>query len=158
MCRRKRSRPSSRLRLTKNENRLSSSVFGCERAIGLVDEHKLMTNGPAPDARPDSDRDAPPATTGCGNVCVITGSPEPEINLPQVRGKSASFEREESPARNACGNPAVIGPRPLDRWLCVPVFQRVCPSTTSECRSLMPLSQVRNLCFDSHRGRFIKPT
>jgi hypothetical protein len=25
------------------------------------------------------------------------------------------------------GNPAVIGTRPLDRWLCVPVFRRVCP-------------------------------
>ena len=25
------------------------------------------------------------------------------------------------------GSPAVIGTRPLDRWLCVPVFRRVCP-------------------------------
>src|SRR6056297_1672506 len=25
------------------------------------------------------------------------------------------------------GNPAVVGPCPLDRWLCVPVFRRVCP-------------------------------
>jgi hypothetical protein len=25
------------------------------------------------------------------------------------------------------GSPAVIGTHPLDRWLCVPAFQRVCP-------------------------------
>jgi hypothetical protein len=29
--------------------------------------------------------------------------------------------------RCSAGNPAVVGPRPLDRWLCVPVFRRVCP-------------------------------
>ncbi len=30
-------------------------------------------------------------------------------------------------ARRDRGSPAVIGIRPLDRWLCVPAFRRVCP-------------------------------
>src|SRR6266513_4983740 len=47
MCRRKRSRPSSKRRLTKNVKRLSSGRSVCASAIGVVDEHRLSTNGPA---------------------------------------------------------------------------------------------------------------
>src|SRR5882762_9449456 len=47
MCRRKRSRPSSKRRLTKNEKRLSSGRSVCASAIGVVDEHRLRTNGAA---------------------------------------------------------------------------------------------------------------
>src|SRR6266853_1514065 len=47
MCRRKRSRPSSKRRLTKNVKRLSSGRSVCASAIGVVDEHRLRTNGPA---------------------------------------------------------------------------------------------------------------
>src|SRR6266853_3781607 len=47
MCRRKRSRPSSKRRLTKNVKRLSSGKSVCASAIGVVDEHRLRTKGPA---------------------------------------------------------------------------------------------------------------
>src|SRR4029077_9780581 len=47
MCRRKRSRPSSKRRLTKNVKRLSSGRSACASAIGVVDEHRLRTNDPA---------------------------------------------------------------------------------------------------------------
>src|ERR1700675_3108439 len=47
MCRRKRSRPSSKRRLTKNVKRLSSGRSVCASAIGVVDEHRLRTNDPA---------------------------------------------------------------------------------------------------------------
>src|ERR1700704_3755525 len=47
MCRRKRSRPSSKRRLTKNVKRLSSGRSAWASAIGVVDEHRLRTNCPA---------------------------------------------------------------------------------------------------------------
>src|SRR6266699_542469 len=47
MCRRKRSRPSSKRRLTKNVKRLSSGRSVCASAIGVVDEQRLRTNGTA---------------------------------------------------------------------------------------------------------------
>src|SRR3981081_277810 len=47
MCRRKRSRPSSKRRLTKNVKRLSSGRSVWASAIGVVDEHRLRTNCPA---------------------------------------------------------------------------------------------------------------
>src|SRR5256885_15946891 len=47
MCRRKRSRPSSKRRLTKNVKRLSSGRSVCASAIGVVDEQRLRTNGAA---------------------------------------------------------------------------------------------------------------
>jgi hypothetical protein len=47
MCSRNRSRPSSKRRLTKKLNRFSSSISDFASAIGVVDEHKLRTNGPA---------------------------------------------------------------------------------------------------------------
>src|SRR5579862_4591158 len=46
MCSRKRSRPSSKRRLTKKLKRLSSGRSVCASAIGVVDEHRLRTNGP----------------------------------------------------------------------------------------------------------------
>src|SRR5690606_16330849 len=44
MCRRKRSRPSSRWRLTKKVKRLSAGELGCDSAIGDVDAARLITN------------------------------------------------------------------------------------------------------------------
>src|ERR1700722_3947270 len=51
------------------------------------------------------------------------------------------------------GSPAVIGTRPLDRWLCVPVFRRVCPYHCTQsvkasrfgvkCRNVFSLSSER---------------
>src|SRR5690606_28770827 len=52
MCRRKRSRPSSRWRLTKNVKRLSSGELGCDSAMGDVEAARLMTNNRAGAAAP----------------------------------------------------------------------------------------------------------
>ncbi len=48
------------------------------------------------------------------------------------------------------GSPAVIGIRPLDRWLCVPAFRRVCPchyqtSVKASWISVKPLNRVSTL-------------
>src|SRR5882724_6468637 len=79
MWRRKRSRPSSKRRLTKKVKRLSSGKSACASAIGVVDEHKLRTNGPAVAASavcsPASGRAmAPDASCGVGDVIA---SPDP---------------------------------------------------------------------------------
>src|SRR5215203_3024409 len=59
MCRRKRSRPSSRRRLTKKVYWASVGSFGCDSAIGVVDEVRLMTKPPE-------------ATPAVGRVSVLT--------------------------------------------------------------------------------------
>src|ERR1700744_4397965 len=46
MWSRNRSRPSSKRRLTKKVKRFSSARSVCASAIGVVDEHRLRTNGP----------------------------------------------------------------------------------------------------------------
>src|SRR5882672_7852172 len=131
MCRRNRSRPSSKRRLMKKVKRLSSACSGFDSAIGVVEEHKLSTNGPAAlgglaCSTASWRAVAPDADLGVG---VIESSPDRCVNRPPV-------DRKSFPTRSECerratlrdrGSPAVIGILPLDRWLCVPVFRRVCP-------------------------------
>ena len=81
MCKRNRSRLSSRRRLTKKLKRLSSGESGCANAIGVVDEHRLMTNGPAAElssaATPASGSALPALIRACG---LITRSPTPRAS------------------------------------------------------------------------------
>src|ERR1700740_1662140 len=79
MWRRKRSRPSSKRRLTKKLKRLSSGSSVCAKAIGVLDEHRFKTKGPAaaadgagsPAVAPDN---ASAANSGCGVIA------SPELN------------------------------------------------------------------------------
>src|SRR5882757_1779523 len=131
MCRRNRSRPSSKRRLTKKVKRLSSACSGFDSAMGVVEEHKLSTNGPAaPCGLACSTASwravAPDAELGVG---VIESSPDRCVNRPPVAEEEFPDEigvRASRQVRDR-GSPAVIEILPLDRWLCVPVFRRVCP-------------------------------
>src|ERR1700752_1813886 len=72
MWRRKRSRPSSKRRLTKKLKRLSSGSSVCARAIGVLDEHRFKKNGAgSPAVAPDN---ASAANSGCGVIA------SPELN------------------------------------------------------------------------------
>ena len=51
---------------------------------------------------------------------------------PVVKPQFAIMGGWQACARCDVGSPAVIGTRPLDRWLCVPAFRRVC-STHYRC-------------------------
>jgi hypothetical protein len=77
MCKRKRSRRSSSLRLTKNLKRLSSGASGCVSAIGVVDEQRLITNESTCAAavlRSAASRRAVPSGAICGfNVMCLPG-------------------------------------------------------------------------------------
>src|SRR6202035_812336 len=89
MCRRNRSRPSSKRRLTKKVKRLSSGCSGFDSAMGVVEEHKLSTNGPAAccSGLPCSmawRAVAPDADVGVG---VIESSPDRYVNRPPVSGE-----------------------------------------------------------------------
>src|SRR5215468_4637148 len=83
MCRRKRSRPSSKRRLTKKVKRFNSSLSAWASAIGVVDEHKFRTNGPASAAvaaagsRASARPTAPDAKCGVGDVIT---SPDQSIH------------------------------------------------------------------------------
>src|SRR5579862_5083361 len=77
MWRRKRSRPSSKRRLTKKLKRRSSGSSVCAKAIGVVEEQRFRTNGPpaaadgggCPAVASDN---ASSASSGCG----VIASPE----------------------------------------------------------------------------------
>src|SRR4051812_7247705 len=123
MCKRKRSRPSSKRRLTKKLKRLSSGCSGFANAMGVVDEVRLSTNGPAaPCGLACSAASwravAPDADLGVGVIesspdRYVTRPPVSEEEFPDVNGVRASRHLRDR------GSPAVIGIAPLDRWLCV---------------------------------------
>src|ERR1700751_2213536 len=95
--------------------------------MGVVDEHKLSTNGPAAPCgccaacRPVASE----ADLGVGVIEIFFPGPKkrPAVDRKSSRqngGRALALQRDR-------GSPAVIGTHPLDRWLCVPVFRRVCP-------------------------------
>jgi hypothetical protein len=103
MCRRNRSRPSSKRRLTKKLKRLSSGCSGFDNAIGVDDEVKLSTNGPvAPCDLACSAASwravTPDADLGVG---VIESSPDRCINRPPAGRKFPDGVRSASVARGA---------------------------------------------------------
>src|SRR5579862_6988947 len=125
MCSRKRSRPSSKRRLTKKLKRLSSGSSTCASAIGVVDEHRLRTNDPPPAAAAAVPSACAPAWVSAakmGDAVIV--SPERPVHRPRSLGTD---EGGCGSPTGDHGSPAVIGIRPLDRWLCVPAFRRVCP-------------------------------
>src|ERR1700694_879455 len=97
MCRRKRSRPSSKRRLTKNVKRLSSGRSACASAIGVVDEHRLRTNGPALLAGAAVSRASALVRTEAKLAVAVITSPKTETlnghgleDFADSRGRSAS--------------------------------------------------------------------
>jgi hypothetical protein len=103
MCSRNRSRPSSKRRLTKKLNRLSSGCSGFANAMGVVDEVRLSTNGPAASSGlPDSTAfwRAVPPDAGVG-VGVIESSPDRSVNRPPEPGRVSATVRSASVAPSA---------------------------------------------------------
>ena len=158
ICSRKRSRPSSNRRLTKKLKRLSSGCSALGSAMGVVEEQRLSTNGPAfalaasPALRHRARAGAPDVCFGVG---VIDSSPDRCGQTAIQAGRIHVTGRECGASRllRDRGSPAVIGILPLDRWLCVPVFRRVCPFHSSDkCRSVAIDSQALILCSVSRRG------
>ena len=77
----------------------------CELCLSVMARHRvILTQGKPP-----------------GGVAFGSGPVQGVAVEIQRRGRGES-RRESFP-----GNPAVLGRRPLDRWLCVPAFRRVCP-------------------------------
>src|SRR6202008_1454830 len=77
MCRRNRSRPSSKRRLTKKLKHLSSGRSVCAKAIGVLDEHRFRTKGPAAAARgADSPVVEPDVDPAANSGCDVIASPE----------------------------------------------------------------------------------
>src|SRR5580704_6278035 len=157
MCRRKRSRPSSKRRLTKNVKRLSSARSVCASAIGVVDEHRLRTNGPML-AMGAAGSTAPTAASVAKlGVAVITSPKTETFDFSGPEGcawiRATAMGVRTYALMRVRGSPAVIGTRPLDRWLCVPVFRRVCPYHCTQsvkasrfgvkCRNVFSLSSER---------------
>src|SRR5512137_1926721 len=89
MWRRKRSRPSSKRRLTKKLKRLSSGSSVCAKAIGLLDEHRFRTNGrPAAADGAGSPASAPDISSAASSGGGVIASPElnqSQITSPDVR-------------------------------------------------------------------------
>src|SRR6478735_3136333 len=101
MCRRKRSRPSSRRRETKNVKRLRPACVGCTSATGVVEEQRFTTKR---------------GLEGGGAKML------PEDGLCAIGLVACCIQ-----ASFMDGNPAI----PVftwDRRLCVPVFRQVCES------------------------------
>src|SRR5882757_7637330 len=123
MCSRNRSRPSSNRRLTKKLKRLSSGCSGFANAMGVVDEVRLSTNGPAASGGlPDSTapwRAVPPdADLGVG---VIESSPDRCVKRPPEKGRVSRHSECERRAsarswqprrhRNTSFRPVALRPR-----------------------------------------------
>ncbi|MEA3177920.1 MAG: hypothetical protein QOI59_1443 [Gammaproteobacteria bacterium] len=124
MCKRNRSRPSSKRRLTKKLKRLSSGCSGFANAMGVVEEVKLSTNGPAASCGlPCSTapwRAVPPdADLGVG---VIESSPDRCVKPPPETGRVSRRDRSASVApaarswqprrhRNTSFRPVALRPR-----------------------------------------------
>ena len=160
MCKRKRSRPSSRRRLTKNVKRLSCASCGCSSAIGVEDEHKFRTNGPLGAAAPAADTvrssvpacgTAPDANFGVGvinspAIRQIGSSPATHVGF-KIRGGGECM-------RSRCvrdrGSPAVIGILSFRPVALRPRLSTGLPlSTGVKCRSVADFSQVFKPCRDS---------
>src|SRR5437763_12470488 len=111
MCRRKRSRPSSKRRLTTNVKRLSSGRSVCASAIGVVDEQRLRTNGTAPAAgvaafnAPASVRDEAKV------VIAVIHFPGPRETTPVGRDCAIAqwLDCEVRARKRERGSPAVLG-------------------------------------------------
>ncbi len=140
MCSRNRSRPSSNRRLTKNVKRLSSGRSARGSAMGVLDEHRLITNGPASAAGPTDDG-APVSGSGARFSAGVMSLGRSGRDAPAggaSHGDGGSF-------RCACGTIVAAPPSwecPEDRWLCVPVFRRVCPLHRLQFRGMAPASQA----------------
>ena len=115
MWSRNRSRPSSKRRLTKNVKRFSSARSVCASAIGVVDEHRLRTNGPesAAVAAAGSRASARPMALAArfGVIDVITS---PDRTIHHGKPRSAARRSHGKGVRAVApwhdrGSPAVIG-------------------------------------------------
>src|SRR5882762_3189498 len=154
MCRRKRSRPSSKRRLTKNVKRLSSGRSVCASAIGVVDEHRLRTNGPALVAAAA----VYPASTLVRieaklDVAVISF---PETETLNGHGLQGSFTRREECERSRLlrdrGSPAVIGTSLRPVALRPRLSTGLPLSLRPKCQSVAVCSQAPIMCRGSHVG------
>ena len=169
MWRRKRSRPSSRRRLTKNVNRFSSGICVCSSAIGVVEEHRLSTNGPgsaAPEAAP-----APAAAVPASPAAVRATAPAASFGVGVINFSPAhSIDRDAAPVRQGRIRSTSGGVRAFAR--CArswqprrhrnPSFRPVALrprlstglplSTRVQCQSVADFSQALNSCLDSQIG------
>src|SRR4029077_11701888 len=98
MCRRKRSRPSSKRRLTKKVKRLSSGKSVCASAMGVVDEHRLSTNGPELSAGTAEPPASAPASEAKFGVAVIA-SPTKTLGAAALGPNADSCDGDGSAGR-----------------------------------------------------------
>src|SRR3954464_10021848 len=91
MCKRKRSRPSSLRRLTKNVYWASVGSFGCDNAIGVVDDVRLITKPPV--AAPGMAR-VNVFTTKSGLALMTRCSPERSPRMQPLPGPHSLFTHD----------------------------------------------------------------
>src|ERR1700757_1100007 len=113
MCRRKRSRPSSNRRLTKNVKRLSSGRSVCASAIGVDEEQRFRTYGTAP-AVGGAALTAPASERAEAKVCIaVIDFPGLKLSRPhRWSGTALSRNGREcyrSRPEHDRGSPAVLG-------------------------------------------------
>src|SRR5205823_3155449 len=157
MCRRKRSRPSSKRRLTKNVKRLSSGRSVCASAIGVVDEHRLRTNGAALAAGASVCLASAPVRAEEKLAVAVIDFPG-NRNPPRTRSSRTALIRATAGVRAlALGCAIVAAPPSWDRPF-RPVALRPRLSTSlplslrPKCQSVADCSQVPILCRASHVG------
>src|SRR5262249_20285780 len=84
-------------RLTKNVKRLSSGRSVCASAMGVVDEHRLSTNGPVLSAGAAGAPASAPAPEAKFGVAVIT-SPTKTLSAAALRTHADSRDGDRSAA------------------------------------------------------------
>src|ERR1700730_8224264 len=157
MCRRKRSRPSSKRRLTKNVKRLSSGRSVCASAIGAVDEHRLRPNGAALVAGAAVSLAAALVRTEAKLAVAVIISPQPKPSTDTVY--QGCFARREGCERSRFlrdrGSPAVIGTSRRPVALRPRLSTGLPLSLSAKCQSVAVCSQAPIMCRGSH-VRFIR--
>src|SRR6266436_2942433 len=157
MCRRKRSRPSSKRRLTKNVKRLSSGRSVCASAIGVVDEHRLRTNGAALLASAAVSLAPALVRTEAKLAVAVITSPKPTrwTRSQGLRWFARREECERSRLLRDRGSPAVIGTSRRPVALRPRLSTGLPLSLSPKCQSVAVRSQAPIMCRGSH-VRFIR--
>src|SRR5256714_4689855 len=157
MCRRKRSRPSSKRRLTKNVKRLSSGRSVCASARGGGDEHGLRTNGAALAAGPSVCLASAPVRAEEKLAVAVIDFPG-NRNPQRTRSSRTALIRATAGVVGVeLGCAIVAAPPSWDRPF-RPVALRPRLSTSlplslrPKCQSVADCSQVPILCRASHVG------
>src|SRR6202040_121211 len=153
----KRSRPSSKRRLTKNVKRLSSGRSVCASAIGVVDEHRLRTNGAALVAGAAISLASAPVRTEAKLAVAVIVSPQPKPSTDTVY--QGGFAQREGCERSRLvrdrGSPAVIGTSRRPVALRPRLSTGLPLSLSPKCQSVAVCSQVPIMCRGS-QVRFIR--